>query len=137
MTDAIHRTINLCFQCSCFSVLETEVVFFCLRISSYRETMSGNAILLFSITCSLLSNVGLLSLRFVLSSRQVEQQKKYQWIKNNKMFLSIDILFLFIDVFLMGDSYPPKLSKRIMSSSTPSEWRRSSTVFAIIGGPQR
>lgn len=63
--------------------------------------------------------------------------KKYQWIKNNKMFLSIDILFLFIDVFLMGDSYPPKLSKRIMSSSTPSEWRRSSTVFAIIGGPQR
>ena len=33
--------------------------------------------------------------------------------------------------------YPPKLSKRIMSSSTPSECRRSSTVFAIIGGPQR
>ena len=34
-------------------------------------------------------------------------------------------------------TYPPKLSKRIMSSSTPSEWRRSRTVFAIIGGPQR
>ena len=34
-------------------------------------------------------------------------------------------------------NYPPKLSKRIMSSSTPSECKRSSTVFAIIGGPQR
>ena len=36
-----------------------------------------------------------------------------------------------------GGGYPPKLSKRIMSSSTPREWRRSRTVFAIIGGPQR
>ena len=35
------------------------------------------------------------------------------------------------------DNYPPKLSKRIMSSSTPRLGRRSSTVFAIIGGPQR
>ena len=33
--------------------------------------------------------------------------------------------------------YPPKLSNMIMSSSTPSEWSKSSTVFAIIGGPQR
>ena len=33
--------------------------------------------------------------------------------------------------------YPPKLSNMIMSSSTPNEWSRSSTVFAIIGGPQR
>ena len=33
--------------------------------------------------------------------------------------------------------YPPKLSNIIMSSSTPSEWSRSSTVFAIIGGPRR
>lgn len=87
MTDAIHRTINLCFQCSCFSVLETEVVFFCLRISSYRETMSGNAILLFSITCSLLSNVGLLSLCSVLSSRQVEQQKISMDKKQQNVFI--------------------------------------------------
>ena len=43
-------------------------------------------------------------------------------------------LHLFI---LPAGIYPPKLSKRIMSSSTPSEWRRSSTVLAIIGGPQR
>ena len=76
------------------------------------------------------------------------------------MFLSIDILFLSIGVWYgavlqTGDvvlltvlainkttrqrnhAYPPKLSKRIISSSTPREWRRSSTVFAIIGGPQR
>ena len=33
--------------------------------------------------------------------------------------------------------YPPKLSNIIMSSSTPSEWSKSSTVFAIIGGPRR
>ena len=33
--------------------------------------------------------------------------------------------------------YPPKLSNMIMSSSTPSEWSKSSTVFDIIGGPQR
>lgn len=39
--------------------------------------------------------------------------------------------------FAVCNNYPPKLSKRIMSSSTPREWRRSSTVFAIIGGPQR
>lgn len=36
-----------------------------------------------------------------------------------------------------GNVYPPKLSKRIISSSTPSEWRRSQTVFDIMGGPQR
>lgn len=76
------------------------------------------------------------------------------------MFLSIDFLFLSIDVWYgtvlhigvivllsvlainettiqQNHTYPPKLSKRIMSSSTPREWRRSSTVFAIIGGPQR
>ena len=33
-------------------------------------------------------------------------------------------------------TYPPKLSKRMSASSTPSEWSRSRTVFAIIGGPQ-
>ena len=33
--------------------------------------------------------------------------------------------------------YPPKLSNMIMSSSTPNEWSRSSTVLDIIGGPQR
>ena len=33
--------------------------------------------------------------------------------------------------------YPPKLSNMIISSSTPSEWSKSSTVFDIIGGPQR
>ena len=33
--------------------------------------------------------------------------------------------------------YPPKLSNIIMSSSTPNEWSRSSTVLAIIGGPRR
>ena len=33
--------------------------------------------------------------------------------------------------------YPPKLSNMIMSSSTPSECKRSSTVFDIIGGPRR
>ena len=32
---------------------------------------------------------------------------------------------------------PPKLSNMIISSSTPSEWSKSSTVFAIIGGPRR
>ena len=43
-----------------------------------------------------------------------------------------------INVFLLRhpsvSGYPPKLSKRIMSSSTPREWSRSSTVFAIIAG---
>ncbi len=76
------------------------------------------------------------------------------------MFLSIDFLFLSIDVWYgtvlqigvivllsvlainettrqQNHTYPPKLSKRIMSSSTPREWRRTNTVFAIIGGPQR
>ena len=33
--------------------------------------------------------------------------------------------------------YPPKLSNIIMSSSTPNEWSKSSTVLDIIGGPQR
>ena len=33
--------------------------------------------------------------------------------------------------------YPPKLSNIIMSSSTPKEWSKSSTVLDIIGGPQR
>ena len=33
--------------------------------------------------------------------------------------------------------YPPKLSNMIISSSTPSECKRSSTVFDIIGGPRR
>lgn len=28
--------------------------------------------------------------------------------------------------------YPPKLSKRMSASSTPSEWSRSRTVLAII-----
>lgn len=37
----------------------------------------------------------------------------------------------------MEANYAPKLSKLIMSSSTPREWRRSMTVVAIIGGPQR
>ena len=31
--------------------------------------------------------------------------------------------------------YPPKLSNMIMSSSTPNECKRSSTVLDIIGGP--
>lgn len=34
-------------------------------------------------------------------------------------------------------SYPPKSSKRIISSSTPRLCKRSSTVLDIIGGPQR
>ena len=33
--------------------------------------------------------------------------------------------------------YPPKLSNMIMSSSTPKEWSKSSTVLDIIGGPRR
>ena len=33
--------------------------------------------------------------------------------------------------------YPPKLSNMIMSSSTPNEWSKSSTVLDIIGGPRR
>ena len=33
--------------------------------------------------------------------------------------------------------YPPKLSNMIMSSSTPNECKRSSTVLDIIGGPRR
>ncbi len=33
--------------------------------------------------------------------------------------------------------YPPKLSNRISASSTPRECKRSRTVLAIIGGPQR
>ena len=33
--------------------------------------------------------------------------------------------------------YPPKLSNIIISSSTPSECKGSSTVFDIIGGPRR
>ena len=76
------------------------------------------------------------------------------------MFLSIDFLFLSIDVWYgtvlqigvivllsvlainettrqQNHTYPPKLSKRIMSSSTPREWSRSTTVLDIIGGPQR
>ena len=32
---------------------------------------------------------------------------------------------------------PPKLSNIIISSSTPSECKRSSTVLDIIGGPRR
>ena len=31
----------------------------------------------------------------------------------------------------LGWGYPPKLSKRISASSTPREWSRSRTVFAI------
>ena len=31
--------------------------------------------------------------------------------------------------------YPPKLSNMIISSSTPNEWSKSSTVLDIIGGP--
>ena len=34
-------------------------------------------------------------------------------------------------VELLGWGYPPKLSKRMSASSTPSEWSRSRTVFAI------
>ena len=33
--------------------------------------------------------------------------------------------------------YPPKLSNIIISSSTPNECKRSSTVFDIIGGPRQ
>jgi hypothetical protein len=33
--------------------------------------------------------------------------------------------------------YPPISSNIIISSSTPNECKRSSTVFDIIGGPQR
>ena len=34
-------------------------------------------------------------------------------------------------------NYPPKSSKWIISFSTPRLSRRSSTVLAIMGGPQR
>ena len=33
--------------------------------------------------------------------------------------------------------YPPKLSNMIMSSSTPNECSKSSTVLDIIGGPRQ
>ena len=39
--------------------------------------------------------------------------------------------------YLNPSDYPPKLSNIIISSSTPSECKRSSTVFDIIGGPHK
>ena len=39
--------------------------------------------------------------------------------------------------YLNPSDYPPKLSNMIMSSSTPKEWSKSSTVLDIIGGPRR
>lgn len=61
-----------------------------------------------------------------LRQKQIEQIKKETARIGNPLLENTD-----------ERDYPPKLSKRIISSSTPSEWSKSSTVLAIIGGPQR
>lgn len=57
-------------------------------------------------------------------------------LKLNKKSKHLLLMLAFFYLFLC-ENYPPKLSNAIMSSSTPREWRRSRTVLAIIGGPQR
>ncbi len=52
--------------------------------------------------------------------------------KTRDSYEPLDFLFIILRI-----NYPPKLSNMIMSSSTPSKCKRSSTVFDIIGGPRQ